>query len=71
MGSRAKKELEFKIFAYKSLERCLRLDFAAKVFERFAISRLDLDIFSGDMLVFLQRMEGVDIKQVSEKVVND
>jgi hypothetical protein len=58
-------------FGMNKLEQCPELGVGMKitrdVFDRFAISRLDPpigDVFSGDLLIFLQRMEGVDIKQV-------
>jgi hypothetical protein len=46
------------------VESCSRLEFARKTFERFAISSLKLDTFSDDVAVFVQKMEGADLKEI-------
>jgi len=46
------------------IECCSNFDFARKTFERFCISQLKMDVFSEDVAVFLQRMRGVDIKEI-------
>ncbi|CAD5224210.1 unnamed protein product [Bursaphelenchus okinawaensis] len=46
------------------LDFCETFPVAKKTFERFAISQLKMDVFSGDVGVFCQKMENVDIKEV-------
>uniref|UniRef100_A0A915DI27 CRAL-TRIO domain-containing protein n=1 Tax=Ditylenchus dipsaci TaxID=166011 RepID=A0A915DI27_9BILA len=46
------------------LECCSTFEFAKKTFERFSISQLKIDVFSEDVAVFLQKMRGVDIKEI-------
>jgi len=41
---------------------------AVKTFERFAVSRYENDTFSGDVVVFLQKMEGVEIKEIMKSI---
>uniref|UniRef100_A0AC35TP40 CRAL-TRIO domain-containing protein n=1 Tax=Rhabditophanes sp. KR3021 TaxID=114890 RepID=A0AC35TP40_9BILA len=41
-----------------------KLEFVDKVFSKFAISKLDQTNMSGDVVVFLQKMEGSDIKEI-------
>ncbi|KAK0416765.1 hypothetical protein QR680_012671 [Steinernema hermaphroditum] len=41
---------------------------AVKTLERFAISRYENDTFSGDVVVFLQKMEGVELKEIMKAI---
>ncbi|KAI1720789.1 CRAL/TRIO domain-containing protein [Ditylenchus destructor] len=50
------------------LKCCSSYEFAQKTFERFAISKLEMDVFSGDVAVFLQRMRGVDLKEIMKAI---
>jgi len=41
---------------------------AVKTLERFAISRFENDTFSGDVVVFLQKMDGVELKEIMKAI---
>ncbi|TKR77616.1 hypothetical protein L596_018551 [Steinernema carpocapsae] len=41
---------------------------AKATFERFAISRHENDVFSGDVMVFLQKMDGVELKEIMKAI---
>jgi len=46
------------------VERCTSVDMAKKTFERFAISHLSQKVLSDDVVVFVQKMDGADIKEI-------
>uniref|UniRef100_A0A0N4Z1B4 CRAL-TRIO domain-containing protein n=1 Tax=Parastrongyloides trichosuri TaxID=131310 RepID=A0A0N4Z1B4_PARTI len=49
-------------------KQCEELDFAKKVWDKFSISKLEQTDYSGDVAVFLQRMEGTDLKEIIKTV---
>uniref|UniRef100_A0A0K0EIE6 CRAL-TRIO domain-containing protein n=1 Tax=Strongyloides stercoralis TaxID=6248 RepID=A0A0K0EIE6_STRER len=50
------------------IKQCENLEFAKSVWDKFSISKLDQTDYSGDVAVFLQRMEGTDIKEIIKTV---
>uniref|UniRef100_A0A7E4UP29 CRAL-TRIO domain-containing protein n=1 Tax=Panagrellus redivivus TaxID=6233 RepID=A0A7E4UP29_PANRE len=50
------------------LQKCQELEFAKKTFERFGISDLKMDVFSDNVAVFVQKMEGADLKEITKVI---
>uniref|UniRef100_A0A0K0FL99 CRAL-TRIO domain-containing protein n=1 Tax=Strongyloides venezuelensis TaxID=75913 RepID=A0A0K0FL99_STRVS len=52
----------------KIIKQCQKLEFAQTVWDKFSISKLEQTDYSGDVAVFLQRMEGTDLKEIIKTV---
>jgi hypothetical protein len=48
------------------VEFCETNPLAKSTFQRFAISHFSMNVFSGDIAVFVQKMEGCDIKEITK-----
>ena len=48
-------------------EKINSLEFSKKTFERFNISQLSMDVFSDNIAVFVQKMDGCDLKEVGSR----
>jgi hypothetical protein len=47
-------------------EKCKNLEFARKTFERFGIAQLNIDHYSDNVAVFVQRMKNSDLKEITK-----
>uniref|UniRef100_A0A915C9N0 CRAL-TRIO domain-containing protein n=1 Tax=Parascaris univalens TaxID=6257 RepID=A0A915C9N0_PARUN len=45
-----------------------KIEFAKKTFERFSISTIHQEHYSGNVCVFIQRMSGVDLKEITKAI---
>uniref|UniRef100_A0AC34R7B5 Uncharacterized protein n=1 Tax=Panagrolaimus sp. JU765 TaxID=591449 RepID=A0AC34R7B5_9BILA len=50
------------------VDKSRQLEFAKKTFERFFISQLKMDVYSDNVAVFVQKMEGCDLKEITKVI---
>ncbi|KAE9552203.1 hypothetical protein FO519_004584 [Halicephalobus sp. NKZ332] len=50
------------------LDKVNSLEFSKKTFERFNISQLSMDVFSDNIAVFIQKMDGCDLKEITKVI---